>query len=72
MGYFGRLTIFIIAYTLLGFLMVLWDFRKLLFRARQGRKQDYLVKPLFLESLTIEVAIVFVLIWPYKLLRRRD
>ncbi len=51
--------------------MAVWDFRKSLFRFKPYHKEDFLEKPLFLESLTIGTAIVFILLWPYKLTHKR-
>lgn len=59
----------IIGYLLPGLLMIIWDFRNTI--TRKTTTEDYLEKPIFLKSFTIESVIVFILIWPLKLFIRR-
>lgn len=66
------LGIIIFLYFAIGIVLVLWDFRKILFG--YGKQQTissiYIEPPKFLNNLTISTALKFILIWPYKLLSR--
>jgi hypothetical protein len=66
------IVVIILVYLMIGIVMVLWDFRKILFG--YGKQQTissiYIVPPKFLSNLTISTALKFILIWPYKLLSR--
>lgn len=59
-------------YVTIGLSMVLWDFRKVLFnRSTENSISDtFLEPPRFVSNLTISTAIVFVLVWPIKLLSK--
>ncbi len=61
-----------IGYVCIGSAMVVWDFRNSLPWLRHTQKQDYLETPTFLPSLTIGTAVLFIVIWPYHLLFKKD
>lgn len=62
----------ILIYFAIGIAMVLWDFRKILFTygKQQTTSSIYIEPPKFLSNLTISTALIFILIWPFKLLSR--
>jgi hypothetical protein len=61
----------IIGYVAIGIILALWDFRYLAFHHDESEKNStYLQPPKFIADFAISTALVFVLIWPYKLLRK--
>ncbi len=51
----------IVAYILVGLAMVLWDFRP---------SNTLLEPPRFIRDRSVSTAVVFVLLWPYKLSKK--
>lgn len=71
----NKIILAIIAYLLLGIGLVLWDFRKLINDSlsktnKQPISSMYLEPPRFLDNLTISTTLIFILIWPIKLLQK--
>lgn len=67
------LTIIIILYLLIGSALALWDFRKALVRSKNQQlpiSSVYLERPKFLNNLSVSGAIIFILIWPIKIIRK--
>ncbi len=52
--------------------MVLWDFRKILFsyRKEQTMSSLFVEPPKFLTNLSLSTALIFILLWPIKLLTK--
>lgn len=67
------LAIIIILYLLIGSALALWDFRKALIRSKSQQlpvSSVYLERPKFVSNLSISSALVFILIWPIKILQK--
>lgn len=53
--------------------MTLWDFRKALIRSKSHQlpvSSVYLERPKFVSNLSISSALIFILIWPIKILQK--
>ena len=59
-------------YLAVGIGMVFWDFRKLLFSRGKAQTAStlFIEPPKFLDNLSISTALIFIMIWPIKLLFR--
>ncbi len=57
----------IVIYLAAGLAMVIWDLRKVLLK-KDG--SNLLEPPLFIRDRSVSTALVFILIWPYKILRK--
>ncbi len=65
--------IIVILYLLIGIFMVLWDYRGAIFSngdTELPTSSAYLEKPTFLNHLSIGSALIFVIIWPIKILKK--
>lgn len=65
-----KFVIISVIYIAVGLGMVLWDYRKLLlgYGKEQTASSLFITPPRFLDNLSISTALIFILIWPIKLL----